>query len=131
MNAVQKLVSMLSLGALVSTAVLAASAEESYLATVKVGPGVPIPVSVVAPDNTGVGHGSLAYLTFTVDEQGMPKDIVVKSTTSETLASHAVAAVAQWRFKPAIVDGQAVATKVQLPVVARNPNFEGSRFAVN
>ena len=131
MKAVKKLVSMLSLGALFATAVMAGSMESSYLSTAKVGPGVPVPVSVVAPDAYGVGAGAKTYLTFTVDEQGMPQDIAVKSTNSDTLAANALKAVAQWRFTPVMVDGKAVATKVTLPIVARNAELGGSRFAMN
>lgn len=131
MKAVKKLVSMLSLGALISTAAFAASVEDSYLATAKREAGVPVPVSVTAPDSYGVGAGSKAYLTFVVDEQGVPQNIAVKSTNSEALAANAVKAVASWRFEPVTVDGKAVATKVTLPIVAKNPEFGGSRFAMN
>lgn len=131
MKAIKKLVSMLSMGALISTAAMAGSMEASYLSTAKAGPGVPVPVSVIAPDNEGVSHGARAYLTFTVDEQGVPQDIAVKSATSQTLAANAVKAVAQWRFKPVEVEGKAVATKVTLPVLARNPDLGGNRFAMN
>lgn len=129
MKAVKKLVSMLSLGVLLGTAVSAAPFE-SYLETAKTGPGVPVPVSVVAPDAYGVESGSEAYLTFTVDEQGVPQEIEVKSATSDTLAANAVKAVAKWRFTPAMVEGKAVATKVALPVVVRDPLLAGTRVAL-
>ncbi|TDK28330.1 TonB family protein [Luteimonas aestuarii] len=52
-----------------------------------------------------------------VDAEGMPTDVeVARSSRSRELDRAAVDAVKQWTFEPAIRDGKAVASTVQVPV---------------
>lgn len=129
MNTVNKLVGMLSLSLLATGAYADRSAEQAYLATARQDVGVPVPVHVVSPDGYGLRHGDLALLSFTIDAGGVPRDISVDSTTDPRLAARAVVAVAQWRFTPVVVEGQAVATKVRLPVRAVNPEYTRMAYA--
>ena len=116
MKAVNKLAVLLSLGALVSAIASAKTDEQAYLESCMKGPGVPVPVAVVSPSVGPEYAGSAVQLEFTVDATGKPADFSVKSSPDNTLAVAVVDAVKQWRFKPAIRDGAAVATKVSLPV---------------
>ena len=52
------------------------------------------------------------------------------SHTDSVLAAEVVEAVKQWEFSPAIRDGVAVATKVELPVRIVDP-AAASRYAAN
>jgi protein TonB len=115
MKAVKKLAVILSLGALVSAA-FATTDEQAYLESCRKAPGVPLPVSVVAPT---LGHeysGAVVELEFVVDSTGQPTQFSVKSASDNTLATAVVDAVRQWKFKPALKNGVPVATKVALPV---------------
>lgn len=129
MKAVKKLAVLLSLGALVSTAALAASTEAAYLAAYRTGPGVPRLKSVVAPVAPDARPGASAQIAFIVDEQGVPREISVASTTDTGLGEAAVEAVKQWRFEPVVRDGKAVATKVVLPVRAVDRNATPGLYA--
>jgi TonB family protein len=55
-------------------------------------------------------------IEFTVDQTGKTSDFSVKSTSDKTLAEVVVAAVKKWEFAPAMRDGVAVSTTVELPV---------------
>jgi periplasmic protein TonB len=53
-------------------------------------------------------------LQFIVDESGTVREIdVVESAPGDTFVRAALAAVARWRFRPAVKDGRAVAVRVQ------------------
>lgn len=126
MKAVNKLAVLLTLGALFTTAAFATADEQTYLESCRKGPGVPVPVSVVAPTVGPEYTGGLVQLEFTVDATGKPAEFSVKFATDDTLATAVVQAVKQWRFKPAQVDGQPVATKVALPVKIVDDTLAGS-----
>ena len=116
MKAVSKLAVMLSLGTLASLVASAKVDGQAYLESCLKGPGVPVPVAVVTP-SVGPEHaGATVQLEFIVDATGKPTDLSVMSSPDSTLSAAVVEAVKQWRFKPAIRDGAAVATKVSLPV---------------
>jgi periplasmic protein TonB len=52
-----------------------------------------------------------------VDAEGRPTDVeVARSSRSRELDRAAISAVRQWTFEPAIRDGKAVASSVQVPV---------------
>ncbi|MDB4474199.1 energy transducer TonB [Opitutaceae bacterium] len=127
MKAVKKLAIVLSLGVLAASA----SAETNAQAYVESYAGVtdtPVPVTVISPDITTV-RGAEVMLEFVIDEAGMPQGISVAKSNDKALAKAAVKAVAKWRFAPLIKDGESVATKVRLPIVAAIPNFSDARFA--
>lgn len=59
-------------------------------------------------------------LRVEVDEQGRPQDIAVAQAdppeSEAALGESAIAAVRQWSFNPALVDGRAVATTIHVPI---------------
>jgi periplasmic protein TonB len=129
MKAVKKLVVLLSVGLLPVVAASAASPEQAYLESCRKEPGVPVPVSVVAPTVGPEFNGSVVQLEFVVDAQGKPAQFSVKSAPDNALARTVVEAVKQWRFKPAESNGQPVATKVVLPVKIVDSPLAGERYA--
>ncbi len=129
MKAVKKLAIVLSLVALVASV----SAETSVQAYVESYVGVtdsPVPVKVVSSDITTI-RGAEVMLEFVIDEAGVPQGISVAKSNDKALAKAAVKAVAKWRFAPLVKNGESVATKVRLPVVAALPNLSDARFVVN
>ena len=130
MKAVNKLAVLLSLGALTSAAAFATTDEQAYLESCRKAPGVPVPVTVVAPTVGPEFNGGLVELEFTVDETGKPAAFSVKFTTDDVLATAVVRAVKQWKFKPAEKDGLPVATKVALPVKIVDDALAGPTLAM-
>jgi TonB family protein len=116
MKAVSKYAVLISLVALASVSASAVTDEQAYLESCRKAPGVPVPVSVVAPTVGPEFTGSTVELEFIVDATGKPAEFSVKFATDDTLATAVVRAVKQWRFTPAVKDGVPVATKVSLPV---------------
>lgn len=116
MKAVSKFAVLISLVSLASVAALAKTDEQAYLESCNKAPGVPVPVSVVAPTVGPEYAGAVVQLEFVVDASGKPASFSVKSASDDTLATAVVQAVKQWRFAPAEKNGFPVATKVVLPV---------------
>ncbi|MDQ8205179.1 TonB family protein [Pelagicoccus sp. SDUM812003] len=56
-----------------------------------------------------------AKLKLTVDENGYVADVEVLESSNEALSAAATAAALQWKFKPAVENGQAIASKVVQP----------------
>jgi TonB family protein len=131
MKAVNKLVVLLSLGALTSVVASAMSDEQAYLEACRKEPGVPVPTVVVAPTVGPEFNGTTVQLEFVVDEKGKPANLSVTSTTDGALATAVMDAVKQWRFKPAERNGAPVATKVALPVRIVDVTRDSNRFANN
>ncbi|GAB5561600.1 MAG: hypothetical protein SynsKO_32470 [Synoicihabitans sp.] len=129
MKAVKKLAIVLSLGFLAAS-VSAESTEQAYVESYAGVTDIPVPVKVVSPDITTV-RGAEVMLEFVIDEAGKPQGISIAKSNDKALAKAAVKAVAQWRFAPLVKDGETIATKVRLPVVAALPNFSDARFVVN
>lgn len=130
MKNVNKLVALLSLGALVPFAASAKTLEQAYLESCKKAPGVPVPVSVVAPEVSSYDIGQQVEIVFVVDATGHATDVSVKSGTDSDLAEAAVDAVKQWRFAPAHLNGAPVATKCVLPIRVVEPT-RASSVAMN
>lgn len=57
-----------------------------------------------------------AELRVVIDERGDVKDIMVEAATNEEFGRSAAAAVAQWRYEPALKGGQPCAIRAALPV---------------
>ena len=117
MHNVSKIVASVGIIALLSSLALSAKTVEqayvdSYQGSHSEGP---VPLSVVAPTATSDEAGQVE-LTFVVNAQGLPTEIAVKTATNENLVASAKAAVAQWKFVPAKLNGEPVACKVMLPV---------------
>ncbi len=121
MNAVSKLVALFSLGMFASVAASATTVEQAYLDTCRKDPGVPVPISVVAPTVGSEFSGSQLDVEFVVDQAGKPENLSVKSSADSTLAATVMDAVKQWKFKPAERNGAPVAMKVVLPVKVVGP----------
>ncbi len=113
MKAVKNLVLV---GLLSSVAALASTPEQAYLESCRKDPGVPVPIVVVSPSVGSEYEGTSVHLEFVVDAQGKPTQFAIKATPDDLLATKVVAAVKQWRFQPAEIDGTPVAVKVALPV---------------
>ena len=117
MKAVRNVIVLLLVSALAPMVALAtADDERAYLDQCRKESGVPVPVAVVAPSVGPEHNGSVVMLEFVVDQSGKPVDLAVKSSPDDRLAATVLDAVKQWRFKPVMVDGVAVETKVSLPV---------------
>ena len=115
MKAVNKLVILFSLGALVPFA-SAKTPEEAYLDNCRKDPAIPVPVTVVTPSVSSEFVGSTVEVEFVVNTAGKPTELSVKSSPDGTLGAVVLDAVKQWRFLPAHLNGAPVATKVVLPV---------------
>ena len=129
MKAVSKLAVLFSLGALAPFA-SAKTSEQAYLESYQHVTGSPVPNAVVSPQVSSVDAGKTVELEFTVNATGKPSAFSVVSHTDATLAAEVVDAVKQWEFAPAIRDGVAVATKVELPVHIIDPEAT-ARYASN
>lgn len=116
MKAVNKLVVLISLGALLPLAVSAKTAEQAYVETSLKSPGVPVPVAVVKPSVSPEYAGAQIDIAFTVDAKGTPTQLAVVSSPDAMVAKVVMDAIKKWRFTPAQKNGTAVATKVVLPV---------------
>ena len=116
MNTKSKLA--LSLGLLVlPLALLAKSPETAYVESYHGRSDIPVPVSVVTPEVEPRFAGQQVTLEFVVDATGKPMLISSASPKADAeLVAAVTAAVAQWKFSPALVDGLPVAKKVILPV---------------
>ena len=129
MKAVNKLAVLFSLVALLTVSAFAKSEEQTYIESCRKDPGVPVPVSVVAPTVGPEYAGTTVQLEFVVDATGKPAEFNVKSAeTDSTLAAAVTDAVKHWRFTPAkTTDGVAVATKVSLPIHIVDDSLVASR----
>lgn len=116
MNTKSKLA--LSLGLLVAPlALLAKSPEKAYVEAYRGRTDIPAPIAVVTPAVESRFAGQQVTLEFVVDATGKP--MLISSATpgaDAELVAAVSAAVAQWRFSPALVAGLPVAKKVVLPV---------------
>jgi protein TonB len=55
-------------------------------------------------------------LSLVVDTEGQPADVQVVAPLGHGLDEKAVEAVKQWRFQPAMRDGNPVSTKIKVDV---------------
>jgi protein TonB len=77
----------------------------------------PAPIKVVAPVQMPYFHkGPDVTMRMTIDENGQPHNVRVAGTSDQQSYKQLVAAVSQWKFTPARKNGQAVATRVELPL---------------
>src|ERR1019366_4579405 len=126
MKNINKLALLLSLGALLPVAASAKTLEQSYIDSCRKGPGIPVPIAVVAPE-----VGQAVQVEFVVETTGRTSDVTIKSASDRDLAAAVVDAVKQWQFTPAQRNGAPVATKVILPVRVVAAGKSGSILALN
>ena len=78
----------------------------------------PVAIKMVQPEQVGYEarrNGASAMISLVIDRDGTPKDLKVESSTDVDFGKRCIAAAAQWRFKPGIVKGVPVRTRVSLP----------------
>jgi len=74
------------------------------------------------------GVGGEVVLVLQIDTNGTPGDVRVESSSRQPeLDTAAVAAVRTWRFKPATNRGQAVPTRIRVPVKFTPPPIKPDR----
>jgi periplasmic protein TonB len=80
----------------------------------------PVPVRTVAPDYPDEMHrqgiSGIVTVRCTIDEHGDVVETVVVKFSDAVFEKPAVDALQKWKFKPATLDGKAVATKAVIPV---------------
>jgi hypothetical protein len=130
MNTKSKIV--LSLGLLaVPFALWAKSPESAYVESYRGRTGIPVPLSVVMPELEAKYSGQTVVFEFVVDATGKPVLIAPAAPSADAdLVASVTAAITQWRFAPALVDGLPVARKVALPVNIVGQFDNAPRFAV-
>lgn len=76
----------------------------------------PVPSRVVAPTGLWRRHeGETVKVALTIDATGQPAEIRVIAG-DRNLQERLVPAVAQWKFEPARRNGEAVTTRVVMPI---------------
>ena len=66
------------------------------------------PASLVLSDETGS-----ALIVYTVGTDGKTKDFQVEASTNEKFVSHAIIALQQWIFSPALKDGVPIEVRLR------------------
>ena len=72
-----------------------------------------------APD--GFLNDKKAIVTMTVDKTGVPSDLKIVKSVSPAMDKHVLAAVSQYRFKPAMLNGAPTPIQLNLEVTLHNP----------
>jgi TonB family protein len=86
------------------------------------GNGVKAPVLIFAPtpefsdEARRNKYQGICMITVVVDAQGIPRNPIVVQRLGEGLDEKALEAIPQYRFKPGIKDGHAVATRITIEV---------------
>jgi TonB family protein len=81
-------------------------------------------VSVEATSDYAVDgflNDKTAIVLMTVDKAGVPSDLKVVKSVGPTMDKNVLAAVSQYRFKPAMLDGAPTKIQVNLEVTLHNP----------
>ena len=100
---------------LVPAAYSAPSNEAAYVESYSGRTDVPVPISVVRPVIEPGHEGEVVKLSFVIDADGSPRDIMAPVEADRSLVLQLARAVEQWKFKPLLRDGQVVRTRVTLP----------------
>ena len=107
MKNILRLSASLALGALLATT--ASAAFESL----KLNPGNPLPEFPLPLKVDGTTKGK-AVIALSVSDEGRVVDFLVLGYTHELFARSCVAALKEWRFTPATLDGTPVAVRTEL-----------------
>jgi len=84
--------------------------------------GVGFPEAIYSPEPTFSDEArqsktqGIVLLMIVVGKDGLPHDIRVRQSLGMGLDQKAIEAVSRWRFRPAMLDGQPVATKIAVEV---------------
>jgi hypothetical protein len=96
---------------------MAKSPEKAYVESYRGRTDIPAPLAVVTPALDSRFAGQQVTLEFVVDATGKPMLFAPATPGADAeLVAAVTAAVAQWKFSPALVAGLPVAKKVILPV---------------
>ncbi len=80
----------------------------------------PVPVRTVAPeypqDLRRDGVSGVVMISCVIDEKGDVQEVAVEKSTNPSFDRPAMTAIKKWKFKPAKLDGAAVAKKVTIPL---------------
>lgn len=117
MNKVSKLSVIVGLASLLGTSGLIAdtsSNERAYVKSFQGRTDIPVPVSVVSPQHSGLS--GQVDVEIVVSEMGKPARITVRSGSDEALVASVLEAVTRWKFAPARENGVPVVKTVVLPV---------------
>jgi protein TonB len=101
------------------------SHDTRWGAAKKVGNGVSAPVAIFQPEPSfpkGVSptketQGVVCRIGIIVDREGKPEDVHVIQSGGRAFDAKAIAAVKEYRFKPAMQDGKPVAVRVVVYVL--------------
>ena len=104
-------------GTILAPGLFAMSVEETYIASYRGRTDIPVPIAVVRPEVDWKHASGVVQMKFVVDEAGLPRDITPVGDVDEELAAIIAAALRDWKFNPALVDGKPVAKKVAIPFV--------------
>lgn len=86
-------------------------------ATARPGVTQPVPVKVVPPtDLPRSFENARVEVTFTLDQQGVPRDVRAVHFLPRQVADKLLPAIAQWRFTPAYDGDRPVRVQVVLPL---------------
>jgi TonB family protein len=69
--------------------------------------------------NSRLLDDSMVVLKLNVDEQGKPEDIQIVNTVNPTLGADVIDAVRQFRWRPAKLDNQPIATDLTLHLLVK------------
>ncbi len=80
----------------------------------------PAPLKTIEPIMVPSNHpGSTVNLRMTIDKNGKPSDVRVENVNDQRAYKSIIATVSQWEFKPARKNGEAVSSRVALPLVVK------------
>ncbi|MCF7688442.1 MAG: energy transducer TonB [Cephaloticoccus sp.] len=112
MHKFKLLVSATLASAVISTSAFAGGSQQAQPIT-----KVAQPVKAVTPSDLPRKYlGETIRVCMTIDEAGRASNIEMDAFYDRELARSVIPAVAQWKFKPAVKDGQPVSQRVILPI---------------
>ena len=77
----------------------------------------PAPVKTIEPILVPMNHhGSTVNLHLTIDQNGKPSNVRVDNVADQGAYKSIIATVSKWQFKPARKNGEAVTSRVALPL---------------
>ena len=77
----------------------------------------PAPVKTIEPLLVPMSHpGSTVTLRMTIDQNGKPSNVRVDNVADQSAYKSIIATVSKWQFKPARKNGEAVTSRIALPL---------------